>query len=226
MPSWIRIHWPDWIRILNYFRIRNPARKGEKAALYLAELLLLDHELDLLEGEAGSGSTDPIESGSNSDPDPQPCRKGRKSCCYLAELLLLDHELDLLEGEAGSESTDPTESGPNPDPDPQACQKERKSCFVPCLTPSSRPWAGSAGRRSWIRIYWPYWIRIQSGSRSATLPESEKKKLLCTYLAELPLLDHELDLLEGEGVLLQPEVQISQPEDVVVVQDQLRLLTK
>ncbi len=110
---------PDPIRI----RIRNPARKREKAALYLAELLLIDHELDLLEGEAGSGSTDPTESGSG----------------------------------------------------------------------------------------------------SATLPESEEKAAL--YLAELLLLDHELDLVEGEGVLLQPEVQISQPEDVVVVQDKLRLLT-
>ncbi len=39
--------------------------------MYLAELFLLDHELYLLEGEAGSGSTDPTESGSNSDPDPQ-----------------------------------------------------------------------------------------------------------------------------------------------------------
>ncbi len=109
---------PDPIRI----RIRNPARKREKAALYLAELLLLDQELDLLEGEAGSGSTDPTESG------------------------------------------------------------------------------------------------------SATLPESEEKAAL--YLAELLLLDHELDLLKGEGVLLQPEVQISQPEHVVVIQDQLCLLTK
>ncbi len=108
------------------------------------------------------------------DPDPHPCQKGRKSCfVYLAELLL-DHELDLLEGEAGSGSTDPTESGSNSDPNPQPCQKGRKSCC---------------------------------------------------YLAELLLLDHELDLVEGEAVLLQPEIQISQPEHVVVVQDQLRLLT-
>ncbi len=115
---------PDPTRV----RIRNPAGKGEKAACYLAEILLLDHELDLLEGEAVLLDPDPDpQTRFNPDPGPQPCQKGRKSCCYLAELLLLDHELDLV---------------------------------------------------------------------------------------------------EGEGVLLQAEVQISQPEDVVVVQDQLCLLTK
>ncbi len=56
-------------------------------------------------------------------------------------------------------------------------------------------------------------------------PDPQPWKKAAVYLAELLLLDHELDLLEGEGVLLQPEVQISQPEHVVVVQDQLRLLT-
>jgi hypothetical protein len=114
---------------------------------------------------------DPLTLLNPDNSDPEPCQKGRKSWCYLAELLLLDHELDLVEGEGGSGSTDPTESG----------------------------------------------------SGSATLPESEEKAAL--YLAELLLLDHVLDLVEGEGVLLQPEVQISQPEHVVVVQDQLRLLT-
>ncbi len=37
----------------------DPARKREKAALYLAELHLLDHELDLLEGEAVLLDPDP-----------------------------------------------------------------------------------------------------------------------------------------------------------------------
>jgi hypothetical protein len=157
---------PSWIRI----RIRNPARKREKAALYLAELLLLDHELDLLEGEAGSGSTDPIESGSTSDPDPKPCQKaGEKLLCTLPNSFF-----STMSWICWKEKLDPDPlTLLNLDPVPQPRQKERRGC----------------------------------------------------YLAQLLVLDHELDLVEGEAVLLQPEVQISQPEHVVVVQDQLRLLT-
>ncbi len=114
--------------------------------MYLAELLLLDHELFLVEGETGSGSTDPTESGSNSDPDPQPCQKAReKAALYLAELLLLDHELDLLEGEAvllQPEVQTPifghqnhwSGLDPDPEPDPQPCQKARKKLLFTLLS--------------------------------------------------------------------------------------------
>jgi hypothetical protein len=50
-------------------------RKARKSCCYLVQLLLLDYELDLLEGEAGSGYTDPIESGFGSATLPESEKK-------------------------------------------------------------------------------------------------------------------------------------------------------
>jgi hypothetical protein len=48
-------------------------------------------------GPPGSGSIDPIESGSNSDPDPQPCLSGGKSVpLFLPVLMVVHGEEELL----------------------------------------------------------------------------------------------------------------------------------
>jgi hypothetical protein len=184
-----------------------PCQKGGKSWCYLAELILLDHELDLLEGEAGSGSTDPTESRSNSDPDPQPCQKARKKLLCT----LLNSFFSTMSWICWKEKLDPDPlTLLNPDPMQirirnTAAQKARKSCYylaqLLLLDHELDLLEREAGSGSTDPT--------ESGSNADPdpqhcCPESEKS---CCYLAEL-LLDHELDLLEGEAVLLQPEVQI------------------
>jgi hypothetical protein len=60
----------------------------KKILLLWVNFALMDPDPDSEYGSE-SGSTDLIESGSNTDPDPKPCRKWNKSsACYLTTILL------------------------------------------------------------------------------------------------------------------------------------------
>ncbi len=190
--SWIRIHWPYWNPDPIRIRIRNTAGKREKAAA-----TLFNSFFSTMSWICWKEKLDPDTlTLLNPDSDPQRCQKARKNCCYLANLLLLDHELDMLEREAVLLYPDPDSLTQlirirNP------ARKREKSCFVPCSTPSSRPWAGSAGRRRCPPAAESSNLPARTRSRgTGSAPSPYKIIVMCTIalLAILKGLGHRMDL--------------------------------